>query len=255
MLNAIITWSLGHRFLVIALTLVMVAAGVHALLRLPVDAFPDTTPVQVQINTTATALSPLEIEQQITFPVEQAIAGLPDLEEVRSISKFGLSQVTVTFADGTNIYFARQLIMERLQTVELPEGIARPEMGPVATGLGEIYHYVLTSQSHTLQELTTLHDWVIKPRLRSVPGVAEVNTWGGERKQYQVLADPARLVKYDFTLDDVFRALATNNLNVGGGYVVQAGELHLVQGISLTTDIRQIENIVIAAHDGVPVRI
>jgi cobalt-zinc-cadmium resistance protein CzcA len=255
MLNAIITWSLGHRFLVIALTLVMVAAGVHTLLRLPVDAFPDTTPVQVQINTTATALSPLEIEQQITFPVEQAIAGLPDLEEVRSISKFGLSQVTVTFADRTDIYFARQLIMERLQTVELPEGIASPEMGPVATGLGEIYHYVLTSQNHTLQELTTLHDWVIKPRLRSVPGVAEVNTWGGERKQYQVLADPVRLVKYDFTLDDVFRALATNNLNVGGGYVVQAGELHLVQGVSLTTDIREIGNIVIAAHDGVPVLI
>ncbi|MBT3211915.1 MAG: efflux RND transporter permease subunit, partial [Planctomycetaceae bacterium] len=206
MLNTIITWSLNHRFLVIALTLVLVAAGVNALIRLPVDAFPDTTPVQVQINTTASALSPLEIEQQITFAVEQAISGLPSLDEVRSISKFGLSQVTVTFEDGTDIYFARQLVMERLQTVELPEGIGSPEMGPVATGLGEIYHYIVTSPNHTLQELTTLHDWVIKPRLRSVPGVAEVNTWGGERKQYHVLADPARLVKYDFILGDVFRA-------------------------------------------------
>jgi cobalt-zinc-cadmium resistance protein CzcA len=255
MLDAIITWSLDHRFLVIALTLVLAAAGVNTLIHLPVDAFPDTTPVQVQVNTTAPALSPLEIEQQISFPVEQAIAGLPGLDEVRSISKFGLSQVTVTFDDGTDIYFARQLVMERLQTVELPEGIARPEMGPVATGLGEIYHYVVTSPNHTLQELTTLHDWVIKPRLRSVPGIAEVNTWGGERKQYHVLADPSRLVKYDFTLDDVLRALAANNLNVGGGYLVQAGELHLVQGVSLTTNLKQVGDIVIAAHDGVPIRI
>jgi cobalt-zinc-cadmium resistance protein CzcA len=224
-------------------------------LNLPVDAFPDTTPVQVQINTTALSLSPLEVEQQITAPVERAIAGLPDLEGVRSISKFGLSQVTATFADGTAIYFARQLIMERLQAVTLPAGIDPPEMGPVATGLGEVYHYVLSSPNHSLQELTTLHDWVVKPRLQSVPGVAEVNTWGGERKQYQVLTDPVKLVKYDLTLDDVFEALARNNLNVGGGYLVQAGELHLVQGISLTTNLAQIENIVIAAHDGVPVRI
>ncbi len=255
MLNGIITWSLEHRFLVIALTLVVVGAGVNAVIRLPLDAFPDTTPVQVQINTTASALAPLEIEQQITFPVEQAIAGLPGLDEVRSISKFGLSQVTVTFEDGTDIYFARQLVMERLQTVKLPDGIGSPEMGPVATGLGEIYHYTVTSPEHTLMELTTLHDWVIKPRLRSVPGVAEVNTWGGERKQYHVLADPARLVKYDLILDDVLQALETNNLNVGGGYLVQAGELHLVQGISLTTNLEQIGNIVVAAHEGVPIRI
>jgi cobalt-zinc-cadmium resistance protein CzcA len=255
MFDAVITWSLRHRVLVIALTAVLVGTGVYAVLHLPVDAFPDTTPVQVQINTTALSLSPLEIEQQITFPVERAIAGLPDLEEVRSISKFGLSQVTATFADGTDVYFARQLVMERLQAVELPAGIDRPEMGPVATGLGEVYHYVLTSETHSLRELTTLHDWVVKPRLQSVPGVAEVNTWGGERKQVQIEADPARLVKYDLTLDEVFAALARNNLNVGGGYVVQAGELHLVQGIALTTDIREIESIVIAAHDGVPVRI
>lgn len=130
MLNAIITWSLNHRFLVIAFTLILIATGVRTLLHLPIDAFPDTTPVQVQINTTAPALSPIEIEQQITFPVEQAIAGLPDLDEVRSISKFGLSQVTVTFEDGTDIYFARQLVMERLQTVEMPEGIAPRAWAP-----------------------------------------------------------------------------------------------------------------------------
>jgi cobalt-zinc-cadmium resistance protein CzcA len=255
MLDAIITWSLNHRFMVIALTLVMAGLGVHTVLNLPVDAFPDTTPVQVQINTTALSLSPLEIEQQITFPVERAIAGLPDLEGVRSISKFGLSQVTATFQDGTDIYFARQLIMERLQTVELPAGIGRPEMGPVATGLGEVYHYIMTSERHSLQELTTLHDWVVKPRLQSVPGVAEVNTWGGESKQYQVLADPDKLVKFGLTLDDVFTALSRNNMNVGGGYVVEAGELHLVQGISLTRNVEEIGAIVIASHDGVPVRI
>ncbi len=255
MLDAIITWSLNHRFMVIALTLVMAGLGVHNVLNLPIDAFPDTTPVQVQINTTALSLSPIEIEQQITFPVERAVAGLPDLEGVRSISKFGLSQVTATFHDGTDIYFARQLIMERLQTVELPVGIARPEMGPVATGLGEVYHYIMTSDEHSLQELTTLHNWVVKPRLQSVAGVAEVNTWGGESKQYQVLADPDKLVKFGLTLDDVFTALSQNNMNVGGGYVVEAGELHLVQGISLVRNVGDIAAIVIAAHDGVPVRI
>jgi len=255
MLDAIITWSLNHRLLVIALTLIMAGLGVYTVLNLPVDAFPDTTPVQVQINTTALSLSPLEIEQQITFPVERAIAGLPDLGGVRSISKFGLSQVTATFDDGTDIYFARQLIMERLQTVELPAGIGQPEMGPVATGLGEVYHYIMTSDRHSLQELTTLHEWVVKPRLQSVPGVAEVNTWGGERKQYQVLADPDKLVKFGLTLDDVFTALSRNNMNVGGGYVVEAGELHLVQGISLTRNVEEIAAIVILAHDGVPVRI
>ncbi len=255
MISAIISWSLNHRFLVIVLTVVLAAVSVRTLFRLPIDAFPDTTPVQVQINTTAPALSPMEIEQQITFPVERAIAGLPGLEGVRSISKFGLSQVTVTFEEDVDIYFARQLIMERLQTVEIPDGTPNPEMGPVATGLGEIYHYVVTSESHTLMELTTLHEWVIKPRLQSVPGVAEVNTWGGKRKQFHVLADPVRLVKYDMTLDDVLRALEKNNLVVGGGYIAQAGEMNLVQGIGLTTDLREIGNIFITAEDGVPIRV
>jgi len=255
MLDAVISWSLRHRPLVIVLSLVVVVAGVRALAKLPIDAFPDTTPVQVQINTVTPALSPLEIEQQITLPVEQAIAGLPGLEEVRSISKFGLSQVTATFEEDVDIYFARQLVMERLQTVELPDGIPRPEMGPVATGLGEIFHYIVRSKSHSLRELTTLHDWVIKPRLQSVPGIAEVNTWGGERKQFHVLVDPAHLVKYDLTLDEVFRALETNNLSVGGGTIVRAGELHVVRGAALTTELRHIEDVVVAAHDGVPIRI
>ena len=255
MLERIINWSLEHRFVVIGIFVVAIGSGIIALRQLPIDAFPDTTPVPVQINTIAPALAPLEVEQQVTFPVEQAIGGLPGLQEVRSISKFGLSQVTVVFDDDTDIYFARQLVMERLQTVELAAGIPQPEMGPVATGLGEVYHYIVTGQGKTLEELTTLHDWVIKPRLRSVPGVAEVNTWGGHRKQFHVVVDLNRLMKYGFTLDDVFETLKKNNLNVGGGNITSAGELHLVHGIGQVADKNEIGGIVIAPYNGVPVRI
>ncbi len=258
MLNAIIAWSLRNRFIVVLATLVFVVAGLYALARLPIDAFPDTTPVQVQINTVAPALGPVEIEQQVTFPVEQVIAGLPKLTDVRSVSKFGLSQVTATFEDGTDIYFARQLINERLGTVRLPATIGRPEMGPVATGLGEVFHYLVTGKGDhppTLEELTTIHDWVIRPQLRSVPGVAEVNTWGGERKQYQVLVDPVRLIQYHLTLDEINDALRHNNLSVGGGYLVKAGEATIVQGNALTTSLQQIADIVVSAHQGIPLRI
>jgi cobalt-zinc-cadmium resistance protein CzcA len=253
MLNALISWSLRHRFLVIALTLLLVITGAYSAVHLPVDAFPDTTPVQVQINTVAPALAPLEIEQQITFPVEQSISGLAGLVEVRSLSKFGLSQVTAIFDDGVDIYFARQLVTERLGTVELPEGLPRPTMGPVATGLGEVFHYVLTSQTRGLSELRTIQDWIIKPQLRSVPGVAEVNSWGGRERQYQVVVDPARLLKYDLTLHDVFEALERNNLNVGGGTITRAGESLLVQGVGRLESLEQIEGVVIRATDGVPV--
>jgi len=255
MLNFIINWSLEHRILVLILSCVLIGTGIQSLYNLPMDAFPDTTPVQVQINTSTPALSPLEIEQQITFPVEQVISGLPGLKDVRSISKFGLSQVTVIFDEDTDVYFARQQVMERLQNVEFPEGIPRPEMGPVASGLGEIFHYIVTGQEKTLEELTTLHDWVIKPRLQSVPGVAEVNTWGGELRQFHVLLDISRLIKHDLVPGDVFSALRKNNLTVGGGNITRAGELHLVRGISLTTNTEEIGNIVITAHGGVPIRI
>ena len=255
MLNRIISWSLEHRVWVLFLSLILMASGVYALFKLPIDAFPDTTPSQVQINTVAPALSPLEIEQQITFPIEQSISGLPKLSNVRSISKFGLSQVTVIFEDGTDIYFARQLVSERIQTVKLPDDISRPEMGPVATGLGEVFHYLVSGEGKTLEELTTLHDWEIKPRLRSIPGVAEVNTWGGERKQYHVLVDFTRLLQYDLTLDHVFEALKQGNVNVGGGNITQAGELHLVQGVGLTINTQEIGNIVISAYNGMPLRI
>ncbi len=253
MLNAIIEWSLRYRFLVLALTGLLVITGAFSAARLPVDAFPDTTPVQVQINTVAPALTPLEIEQQITFPVEQSISGLKALKEVRSLSKFGLSQVTVIFDDGVDIYFARQLVMERLGTVELPADLPSPTMGPVATGLGEVFHYILTSQTRSLSELRTIQDWIIKPQMRSVPGVAEVNSWGGRERQYQVVVDPDRLLKYDLTLLDVFEALRRNNLNVGGGTINRAGESLLVQGVGLLSTLKQVEDVVITSEDGVPV--
>jgi cobalt-zinc-cadmium resistance protein CzcA len=211
--------------------------------------------VQVQINTVVPALAPLEIEQQITFPVEQAISGLKSLKEVRSLSRFGLSQVTVVFEDNVDIYFARQLVMGRLGMVDLPEGLSQPTMGPVATGLGEVFHYVLTSETRSLSELRTIQDWIVKPRLRSVPGVAEVNSWGGRKRQYQVVVDPIRLLKYDLSLLDVFETLRRNNLNVGGGTITRSGESLLVQGVGLLTTLEQVANVVIESVDGVPIRI
>ena len=255
MLNWIINWSLRHRMLVLGLTAVFVAVGLYATTHINIDAFPDTTPVQVQINTVAPSFGPEEVERQITFPVEQAISGLPDLEGVRSVSKFGLSQVVVTFEDDTDIWFARRLVGERLATVELPAGIDRPEMGPVATGLGEVFHYMVTSDSKDLMEVRTVHDWVIKPALLTVPGVAEVNSWGGYEKQYQVRIDPARLIKYGVSFDEVTEAVEANNLNAGGGNISTGGGMLLVQGIGRVSNAEQIANIVVTAKDGVPIRV
>jgi cobalt-zinc-cadmium resistance protein CzcA len=255
MLNAVINWSLSHRFVVLLGFVAVIAVGVYALMHLEIDAFPDTTPVQVQINTVAPALSPEETEQQITFPVEQAISGLPKLENVRSISKFGLSQVVANFEDGTDIYFARQLIMERLSTVELPVGLPRPEMGPVSTGLGEVFHYVVTGKGRDPMELRTIHDWVVKPALRTVKGTAEVNSWGGYEKQYQIRIDPRRLTKHSLTLDEVVEAVEKSNLNVGGGNISHSGTMLLVHGIARTTTLEEIRKIVISATSGVPIHL
>lgn len=267
MLNWVIDFSLRHRAVVILAALAAAVVGVISLSQLDIDAFPDTTPIQVQINTIAPSLSPEEVERQITFPVEQAISGLPGLEMLRSISKFGLSQVVVTFEDGVDIYFARQLVNERLNTVELPAEMERPQMGPVSTGLGEVFHYILSYEGvdvsklsadkriELLTELRTIHDWVIKPQLRSVPGVAEVNSWGGYEKQYQVRLDPDRLVKHKLTFDEVIAALEANNRNVGGGTITQKSQLLLVHGVGRTVNIEQIQNIVIKSQDGVPIRV
>ena len=253
MLNALIEFSLKNRFVVLLLAGILIALGIRAGQRLPLDAFPDTTPVQVQINTVAPELAPEEVERQITFPVEQALGGLKGLEEVRSVSKFGLSQVVAIFADGTDIYFARQQINERLGEAQLPQGIERPTMGPVATGLGEVYHYFLSSDVYDLTELRSLQDWVVRPRLRRVPGVAEINAWGGLAKQFEVRAEPSKLAKYKLTLDEVILALRENNKNVGGGYVVRADESSLIQGVGRARSLEEIGKIVITARDGVPI--
>ena len=257
MLNHIITFSLKNRLLVCVLAVALVVIGGRSLSVLPIDAFPDTTPVQVQINTTAAALNPQETEAQITLPVELAVSGLPGLQNVRSISKFGLSQVVATFDDTIDIFKARQLIMERLQTVELAGGLARPQLGPIATGLGEVFHYVVRSSdtNRTPTELRTLQDWVVKPELRKVPGVAEVNTWGGFEKQFHVVVETDRLIKYRLTFEDLVEALQANNQNVGGGQIVRGGESLLVHGVGLTTNVQEIANIVITSHDGTPVRV
>jgi cobalt-zinc-cadmium resistance protein CzcA len=255
MLTRILEWSLRHRLLVGLIWAGLVLGGALSLSRLPVDAFPDTTPVQVQVNTVAPALSPLEIERQVTRPVEWAISGLPGLQEVRSVSKFGYSQLTVTFQDSIGIYLARQVVVERLQSVELPAGIERPELGPVATGLGEVFHYLVTGPGKSLAELRTAQDWIIKPQLQSVSGVAEVNSWGGDEKQIHVVVDPLTLQRYDLSLGDLTRALEDNNTNVGGGTLDQAGESSLIQGIGIATRLADIEEMVVAARDGVPIRI
>jgi len=255
MLNKIISWSIRRRRLVIAGGLVMGVFGLFAFSRLPIDAFPDTTPVQVQINTTAAALSPLEVERQITFQVEQAISGLPALKEVRSISKFGLSQVTVIFDEGADIYRARQTVMERLQGVQLPPTIERPQLGPVATGLGEVFHYLVTGAGKSLAELRTTHEWVVKPRMRSVPGVAEVNTWGGDERQLHVVVDPLSLSNHGLMLSQLIEALERNNANVGGGSLDRAGQSSLIQGVGIVTKAADVENIIIATQGGIPTRV
>jgi cobalt-zinc-cadmium resistance protein CzcA len=266
-LNWVITVSLRHRALVVLAAAALAAAGGVAMRHLDIDAFPDTTPVMVQINTYAPALGPEEIEQQVTFPVEQALGGLPRVEAVRSISKFGLSQVVVTFEDGADIYFSRQVVSERLATVELPDGIGRPKLGPVSTGLGEVFHYIVSLKGQDLSAASeeerqkkvsyvrTVHDWQIRPKLRTVRGVAEVNSWGGYEKQYQVRIDPDRLVKHAVTFDAVVDALQKNNRNVGGGSIRQNNQMLLVHALGRPTTEEEIGEIVVTAEGGVPIRV
>jgi heavy metal efflux system protein len=235
-MRALIDFVLRQRLLVLAATALLIGVGVWSAMRLPIDAVPDVTNVQVQINTNASALSPLEVERQITLPLELAMFGLPELEAMRSISKFGLSQVTVVFREGTDVFFARQQVQERLQQAreEIPEGLGTPEMGPISTGLGEIFQYTIDAADTTgldPTELRTLQDWVVAPQLRGVAGVAEVNAFGGFEKQYQVLVRPDALIQYDLTLPQVFAAIAANNQNAGGGYITQGAEQLVIRGV------------------------
>lgn len=263
MLEKIIHFSLRHRWFVLLFTLIIAALGIYNFQRLPIDAVPDITNVQVQINTEASGYSPFEVEQRITFPIELAMSGLPHLDYTRSLSRYGLSQVTVVFKDGTNIYFARQLINERLQEVKgkLPPE-AETTLGPISTGLGEIFMYTVTNKSnvpknqrHNPTELRTIQDWIIKPQLRNVEGVAEVNTVGGYDKQFHITPDPTKLVRYGLSLNNLVEALQRNNANVGAGYIERNGEQNLIRIPGQVQNITDIENIVVANFEGTPVRI
>nr|BAL53881.1 cation efflux system protein [uncultured Acidobacteriota bacterium] len=256
MIQALIRFSLEQRVLVLALTLLVAGIGLWALSTLPIEAFPDLTNIQVNVVTEAPGLAPAEVEQLVTFPIESAMMGIPRTEQVRSISKFGLSIVTIVFEDGVDIYFARQRVAERLQEVKarLPEGV-EPTLGPVATAFGEIYQYTVEGEGYSLMELKTLHDWVIRPQLRTIPGVSEVNSWGGFIRQYHVLVDPERLLAYNLTLRDVEEAIARSNANFGGGYVERGAEAYVIRGLGRLRSEEDLRQVIVTAKAGVPVRV
>ena len=264
-LGRIVRFSIAHRWLVMSLTIGMLTTGFWSFLQLPIDATPDITNVQVQINTQTPGFSPLEAEQRVTFPIETAMAGLPGLDYTRSISRYGLSQVTTVFVDGTDLYFARQQVAERLQQIRssLPESL-EPAIGPISTGMGEIFMYSVQADVAarkpdgtlwTATDLRTLQDWVIRPQLRTTPGVTDVNTIGGYARQIHINPDPARLVAFDLSLQDIVQVVGANNQNVGAGYIERNGQQLLVRVPGQVTTLDEIRDIVIDRREGVPVRI
>ena len=249
LLSRIVAWSLRHRAVVLVATLLFVVVGVRSAIELPIDAVPDVTNVQVQIITSAPALSPVEVEQYVTVPVERAMSGTPKVDEVRSISKYGLSVVTVVFHEGTDIYFARQMVLERMREAEeaVPAQYGRPEMGPIATGLGEIFQFVVRGEGHSLMELEETLDWYIGPQLKTVPGVVEVNSFGGEDKQYQVVIDPMRLQAAGLSVGEIVRALERTNANVGGGYIEHNREQLVIGTVGLVKSLEDLRSVVVGA--------
>jgi heavy metal efflux system protein len=257
-LSAIVAWSLRNRIIVAIATLLFIAFGVRAALTLPVDAVPDVTNVQVQIITAAPALSPLETEQYVSIPVERAMSGLPRVTEVRSISKYGLSVVTVVFTDETDIYFARQLVNERMREAEeaVPSHYGRPAMGPVSSGLGEVFQFTIENPALSLMQREELLDWYIGPALRTVPGVVEVNSFGGEDKQYQVIVDPKRLGAAGVSIAEVASALERSNANAGGGYIEHDREHFVIGADGLIKSLTDLERVVIGAtSEGTPITV
>ncbi len=256
MLTRIIELSLANRGLVIILTLLMAVAGLYSALHLPIDAVPDMTNVQVQVVTDAGSLSPVEVERYVTYPVESTMGGLPDVEELRSVSKFGISVVTIVFKEGTDIYRARQLVTERLPeaTSRIPPGYGSPTVGPLTTALGEILQFEVRSAQHTPMELRTMLEWDISPRLREVPGVTEINTHGGYYKTFEVQPDPDRMTSYGISMELLFDRLQNNNSTSGGGYVIHHGEQRFIRGVSLLKSLEDIEQVVIRREaDGNPI--
>ena len=265
MFERLIQFAIEQRIVVMLAVLLMAGLGIASYQKLPIDAVPDITNVQVQINTSAPGFSPLETEQRVTFSIETSMAGLPGLQQTRSLSRSGLSQVTVIFEDGTDLFFARQLVGERLQIAkdQLPEGVDAV-MGPISTGLGEIFLWTVEAKEGALKEdgtpytptdLRVIQDWIIKPQLRNVPGVAEINTIGGFAKQYQIAPDPKKLAAYKLTLNDLVAALERNNANIGAGYIERGGEQLLIRAPGQLGTVQDIANIVIANVQGTPIRV
>ncbi len=255
MIDRILAFSLSNRLLVVLLALGAMGGGVWALSRLPIDAFPDVSPTLVQVVTEAPGLAPEEVEKLITYPVEVAMNGLPGIVQVKSISAFGISQVSVYFRDDVDIYFARQLTLEKLQDAreQIPPGLGEPKLGAITTGLGQVYQYVLRGSGQDQTELRTLQDWIVKYNLRTVGGVTDVLSFGGEVKQYQVRVDPRSLLQYGVTLQGVREAIGANNRNVGGGYIVRGPEEYLIRGIGLAESLDDLGNIIVADRKGTPV--
>lgn len=265
MFEKIIRFAIDQRWLTLIMVFAIAVMGVFSYQKLPIDAVPDITNIQVQINTSAPGYAPLETEQRITYPIETVMAGLPKLEHTRSISRYGLSQVTVIFEEGTDIYFARQLVNERIQQAKekLPVGIT-PEMGPTSTGLGEIFMWTVEAKEgalkpdktpYTPMDLREVQDWIIKPQLRNVPGVNEINTIGGYVKQYQVAPSAEKLTARGLSIDDLVVALENNNANIGAGYIEKSGEQYLIRVPGQVKDMVDISNIVVSAKHGVPIRV
>lgn len=265
MFERILRLSIDYSGLVLVAVLAMGLLGMYNYFKLPIDAVPDITNVQVQINTTAAGYSPLEAEQRITFPIEMAMSGLPNLEYTRSLSRYGLSQVTVIFKDGTDIYLVRQLVSQRLQEIrtKLPIGVV-PTMGPISTGLGEIFMWTIDADPsarkadgtlYTPTDLREIEDWIIKPRMRMVKGITEVNSVGGYVKQFHVTPYPEKLISYGLTLQDLITALERNNINVGAGYIEKSGEQYLVRVPGQVANLIEIGEIILGSNQGIPIRI
>lgn len=256
-MNRVVEFALRNRFLVMILTAIVAGVGIWAMQALPIDAVPDITPNQVVILTNAPGLGPAEVERLITFPVETAMSGLPGVTDIRSVSRFGLAYVSVYFEENMDIYFCRRLVMERLPQAKesIPPGYGEPEMGPISTGLGEIYQFEVRGKGYSLMDLRSILDWEIAPQLRTVPGVVEVNAYGGEEKTYAVELDPNRLVSYNIPLTKVFDALERNNFNSGGGYIEKNQEQYIIRGEGLVSSLNDVANIVVGSAKGTPIYI
>jgi cobalt-zinc-cadmium resistance protein CzcA len=265
MFERIIGFSIAQRWLVLLAVLGMAALGIYSYQKLPIDAVPDITNVQVQINTATPGYSPLETEQRVTYPIETVMAGLPGLQQTRSLSRYGLSQVTVIFKDGTDIYFARQLVNERIQSAResMPSGIS-PVIGPISTGLGEIYLWTVEAQEgakkpdgkpYSPTDLREIQDWIIKPQLRNVAGVTEINSIGGYAKEFQIAPDPAKLLAHGLSMTDLVTALERNNANVGAGYIEKRGEQYLIRAPGQVKSAEDIGNVILGNAGGVPLRV